>query len=73
MIGLVENSGAAPLYQLKITLMYSDPAIWRRIVVPADIRLNRLHDVIQRTMPWTNSHMHQFIVGDHRKRGSKLV
>ena len=73
MIGLTENSGGTPLYQLKITLMYSDPAIWRRMVVPADTKLNRLHDVIQRVMPWTNSHLHHFIAGDRRKRGSEPV
>jgi len=72
MIGLVEPIGGGLLYQIKITLMYSDPAIWRRIVVPAGIKLNRLHDVIQRVMPWTNSHLHHFIIGERRKRGSEL-
>ena len=51
------------MYQLKITLKWSQPAIWRRGVVRADMKLDRLHDVIQILMPWTNSHMHQFIVG----------
>lgn len=55
--------GGVPLYQLKITLKYSRPAIWRRIVVPASCKLERLHQIIQRVMPWTNSHMHQFIAG----------
>ena len=63
MIGLVESTGGVSLYQLKITLMYSDPAIWRRVVVPANFKLDRLHQVIQRVMPWTDSHLHQFIVG----------
>jgi len=63
MIGLVESTGSVSLYQLKITLMYSDPAIWRRVVVPANFKLDRLHQVIQRVMPWTDSHLHQFIVG----------
>ena len=62
MIGLVESTGSVSLYQLKITLMYSDPAIWRRVVVPANFKLDRLHQVIQRVMPWTDSHLHQFIV-----------
>ena len=51
------------LYQLKITLKWSDPAIWRRVVVSADMSLERLHVLIQWVMPWTNSHMHQFIAG----------
>ena len=63
MIGLVESPGGTPLYQLQITLKYSQPKIWRRILVPADLKLDRLHLVVQAVMPWTNSHMHQFIVG----------
>jgi Plasmid pRiA4b ORF-3-like protein len=51
------------LYQLKITLKGSKPSIWRRVVVPGNMRLNRLHDVIQIAMGWTDSHLHQFIVG----------
>jgi len=57
-------AGEAPLYQLKITLQWSKPAIWRRVMVRSDLRLDRLHQVIQLVMPWTNSHMHQFIAGD---------
>lgn len=54
----------APLYQLKITLQGSDPPIWRRVVVRSNMPLSRLHGVIQRVMGWTDSHLHQFIVGD---------
>jgi hypothetical protein len=63
MIGLVEPTGGTPRYQLKITLKHSRPVIWRRIVVPANFKLDRLHDVIQLVMPWTNSHLHHFMVG----------
>ena len=52
-----------PLYQLKITLKWSKPPIWRRVVVRADMTLDRLHHVIQIAMGWTNSHLHQFIAG----------
>jgi Plasmid pRiA4b ORF-3-like protein len=62
-IAEIEPGGGAPLYQLKITLKWSKPAIWRRVVVRADMKLDRLHNVIQIVMPWTNSHMHQFIGG----------
>ncbi|HEU4876192.1 MAG TPA: plasmid pRiA4b ORF-3 family protein [Pyrinomonadaceae bacterium] len=49
---------------MKITLKYSEPLIWRRVVVRSDMRLYRLHGVIQRVMGWTDSHLHQFIVGE---------
>jgi hypothetical protein len=52
------------IYQLKITLHGSKPPIWRRVQVPADIRLHKLHKVIQTVMGWSNSHLHQFIDGE---------
>lgn len=62
-ISELQVGGGVPLYQLKITLKWSKPPIWRRVVVRADMRLDRLHDVIQKVMGWTNSHLHQFILG----------
>jgi hypothetical protein len=62
-ISLIESSGGAPLCQLKITLKWSQPSIWRRVVVRSDLKLDRLHNVLQIVMPWTNSHLHHFIVG----------
>ena len=50
-------------YQLKVTLKDSDPAIWRRIAVPEDMTLARLHAVLQISMGWENDHMHAFRVG----------
>ncbi len=50
--------------QLKVTLRHISPPIWRRIVVPAAIDLPRLHDILQLTMGWTNSHLHMFRRGN---------
>lgn len=47
-------------YQLKITLKYIKPPIWRRVVVPASIKLDKLHNVIMIAMGWSNSHLHTF-------------
>jgi len=63
MISLNEQPvSGPPLYQIKITLAWSKPPIWRRVIVRSDMRLNRFHDVIQRAMGWTDSHLHQFVV-----------
>jgi Plasmid pRiA4b ORF-3-like protein len=52
-----------PIYQLKVALKHSKPPIWRRIQVRAAITLYTLHQILQIAMGWTNSHLHQFIVG----------
>lgn len=51
-------------YLLKIRLIDIEPEIWRRFVVPGAIPLDRLHDVIQVVMGWTDSHLHTFNIGD---------
>jgi hypothetical protein len=52
------------IYQLKITLKRIKPPIWRRIEVPASIKLGELHDVLQDVMGWEDAHMHQFMIGN---------
>ncbi len=51
------------VYQLKISLLGTDPVVWRRVQVPGSFSLAKLHDVIQLSMGWDDSHMHQFIIG----------
>jgi hypothetical protein len=53
----------ARIYQIKVTLNESKPPIWRRILVAGDATLEKLHCILQMAMGWTNSHLHQFIVG----------
>ena len=52
------------IYQLKITLRESKPPIWRRVLVEGAINLYELHEIIQIAMGWTDSHLHQFIIGE---------
>ncbi|MDD3519549.1 MAG: plasmid pRiA4b ORF-3 family protein [Chromatiales bacterium] len=51
-----------PIYQLKVTLKGSKPPIWRRIQVRSDIRLDKLHYILQITMGWLGGHLHMFEV-----------
>jgi len=39
-----------PAYQLKVTLLEIEPPVWRRILVPGTMTLDRLHTVIQKAM-----------------------
>ena len=52
------------VYQLLITLAEVTPPVWRRVLVTGDTSLHHLHWVVQAAMGWTNSHLHQFRVGD---------
>lgn len=49
--------------RLKITLVDTAPAVWRRVDVPASITLKDMHAVIQAAMGWENCHLYQFHVG----------
>jgi hypothetical protein len=54
---------AATIARLKITLDDVKPAVLRRVDVPFDIRLDRLHLTIQAAMGWTNSHLYEIRAG----------
>lgn len=55
---------AAAIARLKITLDDMEPAVIRRVETSFDIRLDRLHLLIQAAMGWTNSHLYEIRVGD---------
>jgi hypothetical protein len=59
-----KTKASAPLYHLKVVLNATKPIIWRRLQVPANANLGWLHAVLQVAMGWTNSHLHQFHVGE---------
>ncbi|WP_194907044.1 plasmid pRiA4b ORF-3 family protein [Catenulispora rubra] len=54
------------LFQLRVVLEDTDPVVWRRVLVPASIRLDRLHRVLQAALGWTDSHLHVFTLGEAR-------
>lgn len=60
------NEGSQEIYQIKVTLLGTRPAIWRRLLVPAELTLGKLHDVLQVAMGWENCHLHEFRIGRQR-------
>ncbi|MDZ4681161.1 MAG: plasmid pRiA4b ORF-3 family protein [Saprospiraceae bacterium] len=48
------------IYQLKITLKGVKPPVWRRVEVPAGIKLSELNTIIQDAMGWIGYHLHNF-------------
>lgn len=49
------------VYQIKITLEGSNPAIWRRVLVSPEETMYDFHYVIQAVMGWEDAQPHQFI------------
>jgi hypothetical protein len=49
------------IYQIQIALSRFKPKIWRRLLISSDLLLSDFHKIIQSSMGWTNSHLHQFI------------
>lgn len=68
-----ETAGSAPsdregragaAYRIKVQLRgVTKPPVWRSLHVPADLSLDRLHEVIQAAMGWEGYHMHVFSDG----------
>jgi hypothetical protein len=58
------------IHQYKITLLDTEPAIWRRIQVPATYSFWDLHVAIQCAMGWDDCHLHMFRIG---KRSEVLI
>jgi len=54
------------IYQLKVTLRDTKPPIWRRLLVPSNMTLERLHRVLQTAMGWEDCHLHEFAIGGER-------
>lgn len=52
--------------QVHVALDYVEPPIWRRLIVPLRATLAELHHVLQASMGWTSSHLHEFQIGGLR-------
>lgn len=52
--------------RVRVTLEDSDPLVWRQLVVPANIRLDRFHQVLADAMGWQDYHLHCFERDDER-------
>jgi len=59
-------SDGPAIFQVKIALLDIEPAIWRRVLVPADTTLDQLHEVIQAAFGWWNYHLHQYLIDGKR-------
>jgi hypothetical protein len=74
-MALIENAlripeptvGEAPTrirgFRVRLDLLGAKPPVWRRLELPGDLTLDRLHVVIQAAMGWLDGHLHRFRTG----------
>jgi hypothetical protein len=63
---MAQRGAEGQIYQLRITLLDTDPEVWRWVRLLGETDLEELHYVIQVVMGWENSHMHQFATAERR-------
>ncbi len=56
------------VYEVRVSLLGAEPAVWRRIRIPDDAHLGLVHMVIQMVMGWENMHLHEFEGGEESER-----
>ncbi|MDJ0420896.1 plasmid pRiA4b ORF-3 family protein, partial [Rhodococcus opacus] len=49
--------------RVRLDLVGAKPPVWRRLELPGDLTLDRLHVVIQAVMGWLDGHLHRFRTG----------
>lgn len=51
-------------YRVRVALEEIEPPIWRRFDIASDLTLDRVHEVLQLVMGWSNYHLDSFVSGD---------
>lgn len=61
------------LLRVRVSIVGSEPLIWRQLEVDTSLRLDEFHDVLQLVFGWRDSHLHKFTDSDpweRRRTGS---
>ena len=59
------------ILKLKITLIDSNPQIWREVLIEKDKNFEDLHYTIQGAMNWKNYHIHEFPLTENKYIGGE--
>ena len=60
-----QSRPAPATFTVRVTLIDSQPAIWRRLELRSDALLIHVHQAIQSVFGWWDYHLHRFAIGDH--------
>jgi hypothetical protein len=66
MVAQPRRAAGKTAVQLRISLMELTPTIWRRLLVPGQIKLSKLHAIFQAAMGWGDYHLHYFEIAGQR-------
>lgn len=58
--------GGPSVHALRIDLLYVEPMVWRRFVVPSETKLPKFNRMLEAVMGWEGYHLHMFGVADLR-------
>lgn len=54
-------------YRVRVDVDGTSPPLWRRLELASDLLLDEVHAVLQLAFGWTDSHLHEFAAGPHRR------
>ena len=58
--GLASRRVRPATYVVQVTLVGSEPPVWRRLELDSSLDLSTVHRVLQAVMGWSDSHLHEF-------------
>ena len=61
-------AGTSRLLRVRISVVGSNPEIWRLIDMDSSLTLDKVHEVIQRAIGWRDCHLHSFADTDPYER-----
>jgi hypothetical protein len=56
--------GQDPVLMIRVELVDSEPAIWRRFELRGSLALSQVHRVLQAAFGWEDAHLHRFVACD---------
>ena len=68
--GLGKRRAQPATYVVRVSLDDSEPEVWRRLALDSSLDLRAVHRILQATIGWMDSHLHEFTTP---RSGSRLL
>jgi hypothetical protein len=52
--------------QFRLSVKDVEPEIWRKVLIPSDTTLAKLHSILQVLMGWNDNHLYAFVINKRR-------